>query len=342
MRICSHRGRVASLFAAVVAVLTIVCASSAAAHVKWFAPFHVAASPRPLASVLSPTFAWLFLVSLAALWTGTVLERTSFGHSLRETLDRLTGGFEARTDSFLRACGGAFFVALWVLGDVILTPELKTHSPVIPWLQAGIAIGLLWRPTMVLSGIGIVALYAVGVANYGPFHLMDYPIFLGLAGYFILSGLDRTVFGLRPVDVARWGAGITLMWASVEKWAYPNWTYPLLVQHPQLTLGWDPGLYMTAAGMVEFVLAFALILTPLVRRMSALMLLIMFISAVFEFGKIDAIGHLMIIAILVAVLADGAKTPTWPPLPVPVLHVLALAATLSAYYGLHVVVFGAA
>jgi hypothetical protein len=245
-----------------------------------------------------------------------------------------------RTEALLRAFGGGFFVSLWVIGDVILTPELKTHSPVIPWLQLGIAIGLFWRSTMVLSGLGIIALYAIGVANYGPFHLMDYPIFLGLAAYYILSGLGRTLFGLSPVDVARWGAGITLMWASIEKWAYPDWTYPLLVQHPKLTLGWEPSLYMTAAGMIEFVLAFGLILTPMVRRLSSLVLMAMFISAIFEFGKIDAIGHSMIIAILIAVFADNSKTPTWSPLPVPILYAIALCATVSAYYGLHALVFG--
>jgi hypothetical protein len=341
MRLIAHRiGRFASLFALTVAALTIVGATSAAAHVKWFSTFNVATQPRALTAVLSPNFAWLFLVSLLSLWAGSLLERTAFGYSLRETLDRLTAPLQPSIDALLRAFGGAFFVSLWVVGNVILTPELKTHSPIIPWLQLGIAIGLFWRSTMVLSGLGIVALYAVGVANYGPFHLMDYPIFLGLAAYYILSGLGRTLFGLPPVDVARWGAGITLMWASIEKFAYPQWTYPLLVQHPKLTLGWEPSLYMTAAGMIEFVLAFGLILTPLVRRLSSLVLMVMFISAIFEFGKIDAIGHSMIIAILIAVFADDSKTPTWSPLPVPILYGIALCVTMSAYYGLHALVFG--
>lgn len=342
MRLYSHHGeRVASLLASTIGVLTIVCPSSAAAHVKWFSAFNVAATPRPIASVLSPNFAWLFLLALAALWGGVLVERTRLGFTLRETLDRLTAEIQPRTEALLRACAGGFFVSLWVLGNVILTPELKTASTVVPWLQLAIAIGLFWRRTMVLSGLGILALYAIGVANYGVFHLMDYPIFLGLAAYFILSALDLTVLGLRPVDVARWGAGITLMWASIEKWAYPDWTFPLLVAHPGLTLGMEPRLYMTAAGMIEFVLAFGLILTPLVRRLSGVVLMAMFISAVFEFGKIDAIGHSMIIAILIAVVADDSKAPPWSPLPVPIFYSLALGATLTAYYGLHAVVFGA-
>jgi len=341
MRAYSHReGRFASLFAAAVGVLTIVCPSNATAHVKWFSTFNVAAAPRPLASVLSTDFAWLFLLSVAALWAGSFIEHTRVGFTLRDTLDRLTAELQPRREALLRACGGAFFVALWILGGVIITPELKTSSPVIPWVQAAIAIGLFWRRTMILSGIGIVALYAVALADYGPFHLMDYPIFLGLAAFYILSGLNRTVLGLRPVDVARWGAGITLMWASVEKWAYPGWTYPLLAEHPKLTFGWEPSLYMTAAGVIEFALAFGLIWTPLVRRLSALVLMAMFISAIFEFGKIDAVGHLMIIAILIVIVADDAKAPPRRAAVAPIPYALALAVTLTVYYGLHAILFG--
>jgi hypothetical protein len=341
MRVYSHHGaRFASLLAASIGVLTIVCPSNVAAHVKWFSTFNVAATPRPFASVLSSNFAVLFAVALAALWAGTLIERTRFGFTLRETLDRLTAAIQPRTDALIRACAGGFFVSLWVLGNIILTPELKTASTVIQWLQLAIAIGLFWRRTTVLSGFGIVALYAIGVANYGVFHMMDYPIFLGLAAYFVMSALDLTV--PRPVDVARWGAGITLMWASIEKWAYPDWTYPLLAAHPGLTIGLEPSFYMTAAGMVEFALAFGLILTPLVRRLSGVVLMAMFISAVFEFGKIDAIGHSMIIAILIAVVADDSKAPTWRLGPIPIAYPLALGATLAAYYGLHAVVFGVA
>lgn len=345
MRIYSHRrGQFASVFVLTIGLLTIVCPSGALAHVKWFSTFNVASEPRPLALVLSSSFGLLFLVSLVAFWGACLIERTAIGAALIDTLDRLTAELRPRTEVLLRACGSGFFVALFVLGNVILTPELKTALPFIPWLQLAIAIGLFWRRTMILSGCGIVALYAIGVANYGPFHLMDYPIFLGLAAYFILSGLgvERTVLGLRPVDVARWGAGITLMWASVEKWAYPQWTYPLLIQHPDLTIGWEPSLYMTAAGVIEFGLAFGLIWTPMVRRLSAAVLMVMFISAVFEFGKVDAIGHSMIIAILIAVAVDKSPSPQWRPAPAPIAYALALAATLAAYYGFHTILYGAA
>lgn len=340
MRFHAHlRGRFASLVALTIGVLTIVCPSDASAHVKWFASFSVASEPRQLASVLSFTFAYLFLISLVVMLATAVVERTPIGNALLDTLNRIGGILRPRTEAMLRACAGAFLVALFVLGNVILTPELKTQSAAIPWLQVGMAIGLFWRPTMILSGLGIVALYAIGVANYGVFHLLDYPIFLGLAAFFVLSGLELKLGALRPLDVARWGAGITLMWASIEKWAYPQWTYPLLAEHPKLAFGWDPSFYMTAAGVIEFGLAFGLIWSPLVRRLAAVVLSAMFISAIFEFGKIDAIGHLMIIAILLGVIADDSRRPTWRPIWAPVFYVGALAGILGAYYGLHAVLF---
>jgi hypothetical protein len=202
---------------------------------------------------------------------------------------------------------------------------------------------MFWLSTLVLSAIGIVALFGAGIASYGTFHMMDYPIFLGLAGYLALSGLQRKVFHLRPIDVARWGAGITLMWASIEKWAYPEWTYPLLQSHAKLTMGLDPAFYMTAAGIVEFALAFALVWTPLVRRVGAVALAAMFVSAVLEFGKIDAIGHLMIVVILLAVIIDDeVPAARRPPLLAPVYYCAALIAFISLYYGTHAIFFGAA
>ena len=94
---------------------------------------------------------------------------------------------------------GAFLVALWTKGGVILTPELQTDSAWVSWLQLGMALALFWRATMALTAFGIVFLWSLGVANYGLFHLLDYPIFLGIAVYGItVDGRQGTVVE-RPV-----------------------------------------------------------------------------------------------------------------------------------------------
>lgn len=58
------------------------------------------------------------------------------------------------------------------------------------------------------------------------------------------------------------------------------------------------------AGVTEFTLGFGLLWTPLIRRLSAVVLLVIFTAAVWPFGRVDLIGHGLIMAILIAVSAD--------------------------------------
>jgi hypothetical protein len=193
----------------------------------------------------------------------------------------------------------------------LLTPELKTRWTTIGAIQLSIAGGMLSQRTMPFSALGIVILYAIAIRKYGFFHLADYPVFLGVAAYLALIGIQSTFFGVRPIDVLRWTTSVTLMWSSIEKWAYPEWSYPLLYLHPELTFGFSPEYYMRAAGAVEFALAFALLWTPLVRRVAAALLIGILVSAVFEFGKIDLIGHSLFVVTLLGILADdGGKLAT--------------------------------
>ncbi|HEY0419867.1 MAG TPA: hypothetical protein VGC80_10140 [Acetobacteraceae bacterium] len=308
----------------------------ALAHVKWFAVYDLAAAPRPLPELWSPAFGELALLSVLAICAASRIEVTGVGTALLSGLDRLTTGLRVGTEQFMRTALAIFFTALWVNGSFILTPELGTTDPAVAWFQAAIAVGLLWRRTMLFSGLGIAYLYVLGTESYGVFHMMDYPIFLSVAAYFVLTGLGRTLFELRPIDVVRWGTAITLMWASVEKWAYPDWTYPLLKAKAHLTMGLSPDFFMTASGLVEFGLAFGLVCTPLVRRLSAVTLASIFVSAVFEFGKMDAIGHLPIIAVLVALAVDNAPAERRPIALVPAWYCAALAAFVVVYYSAHV------
>lgn len=322
------------------AFMAVMPAGDAVAHVKWFAPFDVTQPPRALLDVLSTDFWLINIYAAATMLLFCLVERTRLGRVLLQSIDHLSFGLKEHTESIFRGAVAAFFISLWTIGGVIITPELKTGNDAISWLQLAIAAGMIWRRTMIFSALGICFLFAYGVANYGPFHMADYPIFLGGAVYLGLRSLETDFFGMRPIDVARWGASITLMWASVEKWGYPHWTYPLLERSPELGLGLDPLLYMTIAGVVEFALAFALIWTPLIRRISAIILLTMFVSAIFEFGKIDAIGHLLIIMMLLLFAVDDEPAFKRPPLLAPVLYSIALVIVTAAYYGLHSFVFG--
>ena len=320
---------------AILVVSGVIYAPDVEAHVKWFAFYDVPAQPKILSQVLTRQFFMLMGLAFAILLATCYIERTTIGHRANAFLDRVSKPFFYRIDDLYRASTAVFFIAVPLLGGTILTPELKTAHTHIEIYQIMIAIGLFWRPTMVLSAIGIVIIYGYGIRQYGLFHMLDYPIFLGLAAYLFLSGLHRRITHPRPLDISRWAAGITLIWASVEKWAYPGWTYPVLQAQPEISFGFAPGLYMDAAGVIEFACAFGLLWTPLVRRLSALALLFVFISAILPFGKLDAVGHLMIIIILIGILFDSQPSKPRPPILSVVIMAAVLVINLLAYYGLH-------
>jgi len=320
-------------------------ADSASAHVKWFCAYDVAGQPVGLENVLCPDFEVMTGLSILALMSGCLLEGTAVGIAVTDALNRVTRWIRDNLEVIARAACAFFFIAIWGAGGILLTPELKTDSTLVGVLQLGIAAGMLSRRTMPLSALGIAVLYGIAIDQYGIFHLADYPVFLGFAAFLALTGLQKDLFGLRPIDVLRWAAGITLMWASIEKWAYPEWSYPLFVVHPSMSLGFTPEFYMRAAGAVEFALAFSLVWTPLVRRIGAIMLAAMFISAVLPFGKIDLIGHSLIIVALFGIVADdgGGKLArlrhSWL---VPFAYASSLTVFLGAYYLAHKVLFGTA
>lgn len=67
----------------------------------------------------------------------------------------------------------------------------------------------------------------------------------------------------------------------------------------------------------------------------------MFISAVFDFGKIDAIGHLMIVVALVTIAVDDVPVARRLVF-APALYCTALAVDLALYYGLHALLYSTA
>jgi hypothetical protein len=327
---------------AAVAIVILVCLPNvAAAHVKWFCPYDVSETPKNLSWALDRGFICLILVATSVFTVAGLIENTLLGRAILWSIDRVTAGERRNTEILMRAVYAAFFVSLWTTGGIILTPELLTPNAWVSWLQLAIAACFIWRETLIYAAAGIVFLYGYALAHYGLFHLMDYPIFLGSAAYFAMVGLERTRWDVRPLDVVRCAASMTLMWASVEKWGYPQWTYPLFMSDPEMAMGFSVDFYMKAAGVVEFSLAFALIGTPLMRQTAAIILAAMFVAAILEFGKIDAIGHSPIIIVMLAIAADNAPGRAHWPMRAPALYIIALVIVVSAYYAGHAALFPA-
>jgi hypothetical protein len=279
--------------------------AGASAHVKWFCAYDVTLPPLPLSEVLTPMFFWVSGVFAVLLFLGFTLDRLAQNSSWDAAVDRFFAPAAAFQPRLMRVGVGAFFVCLWVKGGLILTPELITDSTTIPWLQLLIAIGTIWRRTCLLSGLGIVGLYVHAATLYGVFHLVDYPIFLGIAVYLMLTASDRPALLRLRTPILYASSGFTLMWAAIEKFGYPQWTLPLLVEHNRITFGMDFSVFMMLAGFVEFSLAYFLITGTAIIRLGTFYLLFIFAAAILDFGKIDAIGHMLIIVALCIMTLNG-------------------------------------
>jgi hypothetical protein len=134
------------------------------------------------------------------------------------------------------------------------------------------------------------------------------------------------------------------MWSSLEKFAYPDWFYPLVEEKPFLTFGMPRDVFIPMAGVAEFTMGFGLLWTALVRRLSAISLFVIFNAAVFPFGRTDLVGHALIMAIIVAIAADptpqvrfAIRRPVWS---IPAVLSAALVVFASGYWGLHFLLYG--
>ena len=330
-----------ALFAGCLIVGLPLTSTTATAHVKWFVNCNVSDDPLPAQAVLTPTFLVFFTLFLVLLFLGCAAERTALGASISQLLDRYAAPLHRRADDLLRSVAAVSFALLWADGGLIITPELKAGSIWLSAIQLLIPMYMFGRATLPAAGAGIIVLYGFGVATYGLFHMLDYPVFVGLGVFFALSVSQNTKLLAFRFDFLRWTVACSLLWPSIEKFVYPGWVAPIAITHPEVTLGFDVATVVTAAGVVEFGLSFALFWTPLVRRFAALALMALLTAATFDFGKMDGIGHLMIITILIVVFAHpGGTHDRRHPVLAPLAGGMALAAVILLYTGGHALYYG--
>lgn len=293
--------------ALLLAAAVLVAPCPAQAHVKWFCGYDTKIPPLPLRDVLTPAF-----LTVAAAFAALMYVAYLIDHAVERN------GWLARFDRALLCCAPcipmlvrmavcAFFLTLWATGGTILTPELRTTNPWVPWLQLAIAAGTLFRPTLVVAAAGIIGLYVYGISTYGAFHMADYPVFLGIAAYLGFSAFKAPWLLRLRLPALYFNIAVTMMWGAIEKFGYPYWTLPLFATHSALAMGMRFDLFMSVAGFVEFSLAFFMLTGTALLRFSCLALLALMTSAIPEFGRVDAIGHSLIITGLVAMTILGHR-----------------------------------
>lgn len=328
------------------------------AHIKWFASFDVHTAPRPIGEVLNRTFIQFFIASVAVVVAFFLVDRTIYRRGLLAALDARLKRLDELSILILRLSVAVFLISVWAWYQAYqtafyVTPELRTTASWVPWFQLALAVCALFRRTLPIVGIGLLVLYAIALGTYGVFHLLDYIIFLGLGYFFTVANIKRGKWRQSGFVVLYAATGITLLWAAMEKFAYPQWTYPVLHANPDMLVGMQPATYMILAGFMEFGVAFILLgAASIIGRLVALGLQLIFMLAIFKFGLLDAVGHLMIIAILFVLFIRGPtkareilvlkeKSVAMEIYFMTGLYFLAFVVVFISYYGLHSVFYGA-
>jgi hypothetical protein len=315
--------------------LAMAAALAASAHVKWFAQANVGEDPLAPVQVGNPLFWAATVFACFALFMASLAEQTTVGRRFTVRVGAATSTWFAPAEQILRVAVGGFFLSLWARGGVLLTPELLTDADWIAWLQLGISACMLDRRLLPLGAFGILTLYGEGVWQHGLFHMIDYVFFPGLASYLALSAAMRPKLQGARMPVLRSSLAFSLMWVSIEKFVYPHWTLCVMQQHPIITFGFEPHAVTQLAGIVEFSLAFSLLWTPLIRRAAALVLAVLMSAAILEFGKIDAIGRIIPIALLIALALDQSRLPALRHTLSPFLLCGSLGVVFTSYYAAH-------
>jgi hypothetical protein len=186
-------------------------------------------------------------------------------------------------------------VSLTLPQTVYLTPELSAPAW-IAWAQVACAILVLFQRTAWLAGIALLSFYAMAIADHGWFHLLDYPLFAALGVILILTRwrVDHRTL----LDLLRWAVAITLIWGGIEKFAYPQWSLPMMLNTPSLSLGVKPETAMFMYGFGEVALSFGLLFFRVGSQVAAALLLLVFAAAVPSFGWVDMVGHSGVIVAL--------------------------------------------
>ena len=326
------------------------------AHVKWFAAYDMTKPPLAIGEVLTGQFIWFFLSSVLLIYAFFWFDRYVLRKRILEAaLDRYTVS-EPHAFAIMRGAAFTFLAVVGLYGIIVqpffLTPDLKTDYRWVPWVQLVVAPCALHRSTVPLVGLGTAGLFVVAASRYGVFHVLDYVILIGVSYYFLAARMAGIGWTMSRYIVLYASTALTLLWAAVEKWGYAAWTYPLLAREPELLMGIAPGTYMVFAGFVEFNVTFMLLSSAsLLSRVVALGFAAIFALAIYKFGLIDAIGHLLIIAILFVLAVRGPtkgrdflvlrEKSLWTEAYFMTgLYILAFVLIFIAYYGFHFLAYG--
>jgi len=213
---------------------------------------------------------------------------------------------KAQSTLVMRIAAGATLLLSWQ-ADAMLVPELRVGAAWIGWYQFLLAVLLVFQNTTPLAGLGLGLLYLYGAWQFGPFYMLDYAHYIGVAAYLALSGVRSLRLRAIRLPFLYGTVGFSLCWLALEKLVYPSWARYVVEQNPQLALGFSPDFFITGAAFVELSLGYLLII-GLFERPLALVITLVFFSTTLVFGKLEVIGHTPLHAALIVFLLHGPGT----------------------------------
>ncbi|HLA63650.1 MAG TPA: DoxX family membrane protein, partial [Rhodothermales bacterium] len=281
------------------------------AHVKWFSRFSFADRPLTAGEVVTPTFLALALLSVVAIGALVVLDRRLAQAAWYRRIGTTLDAYRDRSPLVLRVATGAVLLLNWQ-ADAMLVPELPASAAWVGWFQFALVLLLLFQKTVPLAGVGLAVLYGLGIARFGPFHMLDYLFLSGFAVYFMVSNTENAKVRALGLPALYATVGFSLCWVALEKLVYPDWGLYVLEQNPMLSLGFPIAFFLVGAAFVELALGYLLII-GLLERPFALLITLVFFTTTLVFGKLEVIGHTMLHAALVVFLLEGTGGVYRPP-----------------------------
>lgn len=276
---------------------------SALAHVKWFSNFNYDQPPLLLSQLGSPSFWGLFALSLISLpllvWTDKLGEKWLPYQKCNHFLDRYSGN----GGLIMRVTMGAVLLMAWQ-SDSIVAPEISSPSPILSWIQFAMALCLIFRETVILTGVGMILLYVVGIDTQGAFHMLDYVVYPAVGLYLILSHMHNEKMKNLDLPVLYSGLGFSLCWVAFEKLIYPYWGLSVLTQAPALAMGLNHEFFLMSCAFIEFTLGYLLMICLLHRPLAVIISLVFFITTSF-FGKTEVLGHTILHGALLVFIVKG-------------------------------------
>lgn len=283
--------------------MLFIIQATAAAHVKWFSDFSFSDKPLSIGQAVDTTFILLALLSIAVISGMVYLDRQLAEATWYNRINDWLKSQSEHSLTVLRVAAGAVLLLSWQ-ADAMLVPELSVSAAWIGWLQFLLALLLCFRKTVPLAGAGLIALYGIGIYQFGMFHMLDYPMYAGAGYYFLVNGSRNERMAATGLPALYFTVGFSLCWVALEKIIYPQWGLYVLQQNPQLAMGFDLDFFLVGAAFVEFTLGYLLIICLLQRPLS-LVITLVFFTTTMVFGKLEIIGHTLIHGALIVFLFEG-------------------------------------